>query len=217
MLSAELDSVPRVERKDMTALVWDDNPTYETGVDRGVLYLPTGQGVAWSGLTSIVETPGHEMFNVYFDGKKINVNIYSGDFSAKLSAVTKPREFDELTGLGPIRPGVFLADQVPKLFNFSYRTLMGEFYKLHLLYNLTAIPSDVTHDTVSDQVEPTLFEWGIFAVPEDISGYRSSPQVVIDSREADPAILGDLEDILYGTDLTDPSMPDMGDLVTLLT
>lgn len=41
----------------MPGLVWDrvGDRTYESGLDRGVLYLPDGSAVPWNGLTSIVE------------------------------------------------------------------------------------------------------------------------------------------------------------------
>ena len=48
----------------MTALTWDQvgDRRYETGVDKGVLYLadPSGQyteGEAWNGLTAVNEAP----------------------------------------------------------------------------------------------------------------------------------------------------------------
>ena len=47
----------------MTRLVWDTvgERFYETGVDRGVLYLPTAGaytvGHAWNGLTAVTESP----------------------------------------------------------------------------------------------------------------------------------------------------------------
>ena len=48
----------------MAPLTWDQvgDKLYETGVDRGVLYIPNDQGVynagfAWNGLTTVTESP----------------------------------------------------------------------------------------------------------------------------------------------------------------
>lgn len=200
----------------MTALVWDSR-NYEVGIDRGVLFLSTGVGVAWSGLTGVTEAFGQEKATVYFDGRKINELVYNGEFSATLQALSRPREFEQLQGLAAVRPGMFLANQPPQLFDLSYRTLMGDFYKLHLLYNLTAKSKDLGYGTVDASPSPIGFEWTISAVPEEVDGFRPVPQVVVDSRTVDPAILTALENQLYGTAVTAPAMPDMADLVTLLT
>ncbi len=41
----------------MPAIVWDNigDRFYESGLDRGVLYLSDGSGVPWNGLISIIE------------------------------------------------------------------------------------------------------------------------------------------------------------------
>ena len=56
----------------MTALVWDQvgERLYETGVDRGVLYLPGGSAVPWNGLISINEMVSREVKPYYIDGIK---------------------------------------------------------------------------------------------------------------------------------------------------
>ena len=62
----------------MAVLTWDNvgERTYETGVDRGVLYIPNvngvyDNGVAWNGLTSVSESPtGAEANAMYADNIK---------------------------------------------------------------------------------------------------------------------------------------------------
>jgi hypothetical protein len=46
----------------VTKLVWDTvgDRRYETGVDRGVLYLPDNTVVVWNGLVSLTESRGPE-------------------------------------------------------------------------------------------------------------------------------------------------------------
>ncbi len=79
----------------MPRLVWDKigDRFYETGLDKGVLYLSDGSAVPWNGLTSVVENTGKESTPVYYDGTKVNDIIVLGDFSASMRAFTYPEEF----------------------------------------------------------------------------------------------------------------------------
>ena len=56
----------------MTVLVWDKagERRYETGIDRGVLYLTDGSAVVWNGLVSIVESRDRSVQSDYLDGIK---------------------------------------------------------------------------------------------------------------------------------------------------
>ena len=91
----------------MTVLSWDETGkrTYETGVDRGVLYMPDGaglytNGVAWNGLTTVTESPsGAEANPQYADNIKY-LNLYSAEqFGATVEAFTYPDEFSAYDGL----------------------------------------------------------------------------------------------------------------------
>jgi len=79
----------------MTAIAWDGvgQRYFETGLDRGVLYLEDGSGVPWNGLTAVDEkVTGAQASPVYWDGVKIDDVISVGDFSATLKAITYPEE-----------------------------------------------------------------------------------------------------------------------------
>src|SRR5580765_2617317 len=141
----------------MSVLIWDTagSKVYETGLDKGVLYLSDGSAVPWNGLTSIVEKFDKESESVYYDGMKITDLVYLGDFAATLKAITYPDQFIELDGYGFLRQGMYVGNQLPKTFSLSYRTRIGNDvdgdvagYKIHILYNLTAIPTDRTYNTV---------------------------------------------------------------------
>ncbi len=207
----------------MPELVWDKvgDRVYETGLDKGVLYLPNGSAVPWNGLTSVIEKFDKESSSVYYDGMKINDLVVLGDFSASMKAVTYPDEFVELEGLAPVKRGVFYADQPPQAFGLCYRTQIGndldgdiEGYKIHILYNVTAIPNDKTYSSVT--VNPALveFEWTISAVPEEVPGFRPTAHIVIDSRDVDPWLLKELEEIIYGNSFAKAALIPMVDLVT---
>lgn len=210
----------------MTALVWDQvgERRYETGVDRGVLYPPSGYAVPWNGLISVNETVSREVKSYYVDGIKFLDHHVPGSYSAKLSAFTYPDEMDELIGTQEFVPGVFVHDQrSPRLFNLSYRTLVGNdvegldhAYKIHILYNLLAIPDDVTYSTNGESVEPQAFGWSISGTPAQMFGIRPTSHISLDSRRIDSAMLETLEEILYGSDEEDPSLPGLVDLLSMV-
>lgn len=209
----------------MPILTWDQpgNRVYESGLDQGVLYLPDGSAVPWNGLTSVIEKFDKSTSPVYFDGMKIQDFVVLGDFSATMKAVTYPDEFVPLEGLGKFRNGMFMSDQPPGVFGLCYRTRIGDDikgdeggHKLHLLYNVTAIPSDKTYAPASDQPSLVEFEWTITAIPEETPGFRPTSHIIFDDRHLDPLLLEDLEAMLYGTTSADAVLLPMPDLIAFI-
>lgn len=189
----------------MPTLVWDEVREFEAGLDHGVLYDPDGTGVVWNGLISVEEQFSSSAEPVYFDGIKFNDIISAGNFAATLKAYTYPDEFLAFEGVLEEQVGMYLADQPPSLFHMSYRTKAGEDgYKIHLLWNLTALPITRNYETLSLEVNPSEFEWSITSVPEDVDGYRPTSHLILDSRTLDPELLADIEAILYGDSEADP-------------
>jgi hypothetical protein len=204
-------------------IVWDKvgDRKYETGLDTGVLYLPDGSGVAWNGLTSVIEHFDKTTSPVYYDGMKINDLVTLGDFSATLKAVTYPDEFEELEGLYPMKQGIFVGDQMPQSFGLCYRNQLGNDvegdvvgYKIHILYNVVAIPTDKTYATISQDPSLVEFEWDLVAVPEEVPGFRPTAHIVINSIDVDPLLLAELEEILYGGYSAEARLIPMAELVT---
>lgn len=191
----------------MSAIIWDrlEDRVYETGLDRGVLYFPDGGGVAWNGLIAVNENTSNSIESVYFDGVKFNDIVVAGDYSATLRAFTYPDEFLEYEGVVEEQDGLYITDQYQRLFHMSYRTGIGgeEGYKIHLLWNLTAIPSTKSYQTLGLETVPMEFEWTITSVPEPIGKYRPTSHVILDSRKLDPFLLEDIELILYGRNATE--------------
>lgn len=207
----------------MPAIQWDEvtERKYEVGLDRGVLYLPDGSAVPWNGLTSVIEHFDKEPSPVYFDGMKISDLVSLGDFSATMRAVTYPEEFDALEGLGEVREGLFYGDQRPQTFGLCYRTQIADGvegdvvgYKIHILYNVTALPSEKTYASESGDPSLTEFEWNLTAVPEEIPGFRPTSHIIINTKNIDPWLLEELEQMLYGTTVAEASLVPMQDLVT---
>lgn len=210
----------------MTVLVWDQvgDRRYELGIDRGVLYPPIGGAVVWNGLTSITETRSREIKSQYLDGIKYQDHSIPGVYSAKIQAFTYPDELDYLIGNSDFAPGVTVYDQQAQVFHLSYRSSiandilgMDYGYKLHLIYNVTASPSDVTFDTVGASATAKSFEWNLTAVPAHIAGIRPTSHISLDSRFLDSEILATLETMLYGTTDTEPNFPTLSALFALVS
>lgn len=209
----------------MPVLVWDKvgDRVFESGLDRGVLYLPDGSAVPWNGLTSVVEKSDMKSTPVYYDGMKINDLVVLGDFSASMKAVTYPEEFAELEGRGFKRKGLFFGDQPPQTFALCYRTQIGNDlegqsagYKIHILYNVTAIPREKTHATLSGSPSLEEFEWEITAVPEEVPGFRPTAHMEINSLDLDPWLLEEIEEMLYGSTEVDAMLLPMSTLIAYI-
>lgn len=209
----------------MTALVWDKpgERTYQSGIDRGVLYLRDGTAVVWNGLTSVEENRSNELKSFFIHGVKYLEYISPGDFSATLKAFTYPDEFDSINGVVKLSSGLHVHDQPPKSFCLSYRTKIGtdldedEAYIIHLLYNVLANPEAFQFSSISDQVQPIEFGWSLSAVPVRGSNINWKPtaHISIDSRDISPSILQSLEETLYGTVSTSPSFPTIDEILLL--
>lgn len=216
----------------MTQLIWDTigERFYETGVDRGVLYIPDGAGVyttgvAWNGLKSVNETPsGAESNAVYADNIKYINLISAEDFSATIEAVTYPDEFAQFDGMASPLPGVTLGQQNRKSFGLSYRTIIGNDvennehgYKIHLVYGCLATPSEKAYSTVNDSPEPITFSWELSTTPAPVTGYKPTSLIVIDSRLVTPAKLTALELQLYGDVASTAKLPTPDQVIAALT
>lgn len=214
----------------MAKLEWDKvgEHFYETGVDHAVLYLrdTSGKytkGYAWSGVTSISESPsGAEASAQYADNQKYLTLISAEEFGMTIEAFTYPTEFDECNGEVEAAEGVRIGQQKRSTFGLSYRTKVGndvdgqdKHYKLHLVYGCTAAPSERAYATVNESPEAMTFSWEISTNPENVSGQKPTSLITIDSREADPEKLQQLETMLYGGDETEPQLPSPDEVVTL--
>lgn len=206
----------------MTALAWDKTSerTYQTGIDRGVLYLHDGRAVPWNGLIGVEESSNSELKSFYLDGVKYLENLTPGDFLAKLKAFTYPDEFDDVNGIVTPAPGLSYHEQPPKSFNLSYRTKIGNDvdgtdhgYKIHILYNLLAVPDSKSYETLQgSDISAVEFSWALTGTPVRATGLRPTVHISVDSTKTPPDILRMLETILYGSDTEEPSLPPISEI-----
>lgn len=216
----------------MTKVVWDQvgHRLYETGVDHGVLYRLDGAGLysngyAWNGLTTITEAPaGAEANPQYADNIKYLNLISVETFGATIEAFTYPDEFSECDGTAEPQPGLSIGQQVRKTFGLCYRTRLGNDvdgvdhgYKLHLVYGATAAPSQKAYATINDSPEALSFSWDVTTIPVAVTDLKPTASMVIDSTKVDATVLAALEDMLYGTSGSDPSLPLPDYIVTMFS
>lgn len=216
---------------------------YETGVDRGVLFVKgaTGYGdaVAWNGLTNVTESPsGAEATPLYADNIKY-LNLMSvEEFGGTIEAYTYPDEFSVCDGSAAPTPGMKIGQQARSLFGFSYVTKVGndeDFenygYKIHIVYNCLASPSEKAYASINNDPEAITFSWEFTTTPEkvdlgDNKTYKPTSIITIDVNaknfpaETDGgqnAKIKALEEFLYGVGETKGQLPTPKQVYLLLT
>ena len=229
----------------MARLQWDaaGSRLYETGTDRGVLYVakdnptaadPYQAGVPWNGLTAVSESgSGGEPSPLWADNIKYLNLISAEECSFSIEAYTYPEEFEVCDGSRVIgatqtlaNTGVVIGQQPRKMFGFCYRTIIGNDqlsndygYKLHLAYGCYASPSDKSYATVSDSPDAITFSWSVTTTPVEVNGFKPTALITIDSTQCPSAKLIQIENILYGTDGnggTAARLPLPNEIITIL-
>lgn len=214
----------------MSKLVWDQigDRIYETGVKMGVLYPQESgaypKGVAWNGLTAVTESPsGAEASPMYADDIKYLNLMSNEEFGATIEAYTYPPEFEACDGSASIATGVSIGQQSRKAFGLCYRTTVGNDtdgndygYKLHLIYGALAAPSEKAYATINDSPEAITFSWEVTTTPVDVTGFKPTASVTIDSKKVNAEKLKALEAILYGSESEEARLPLPDEIITLM-
>lgn len=215
----------------MSRIEWDKTGEhfYETGVDHAVLYvLKNGrysQGVPWNGLTAVNEnSSGAEVNPFYADNIKYLNIMSSEDYSPTIEAFTYPDEYKECIGEVEIATGAYIHQQKRSHFGLSFRTLVGndedgtEYgYKIHLVFNAVAKSSDRSYGTVNETPDALSYSWETSTEPVLIEGYKPTSTLILESEKFRKAgiynALKAIEDILYGTEHTNPRFPSVSDIL----
>jgi hypothetical protein len=200
----------------MTALTWNDagKRYYESGVDRGVLYPPETKGVAWNGIIAVRQKPsGGTAIPHYMEGIKYLNRAELEEFEATIDCYTFPDEFLEFDGYHEHESsGMYIGQQERDSFGLSYRSGIGNDldtnvgYKVHIVYNALASPTQHEYKTLSNVGDPTLFSYDITTMPEIIPGYTPSAHIILDSRKVHPTVLQAIEAQLYGSETNEPRL-----------
>lgn len=212
-------------------LKWDETGkrVYETGVSQGVLYVQTdegayGNGVAWNGLTSVNESPsGAEPTPLYADDIKYLELTSTEEFGASIEAYTYPDEFEQCDGSSELGAGITIGQQPRKTFALCYKTVKGNDiknndygYKLHLIYGAKAKPSEKAYQTINDSPEAITFSWEVSTTPVEVTGFKPTASLIIDSTKVSKEILKSIEDKLYGTESEEPTLLMPNEILALL-
>lgn len=215
----------------MSKLVWDKTGErfYETGVKNGVLYPQAEggtypKGVPWNGLTAVTESPsGAEATPLYADDIKYLNLMSAEEFGATIEAYTYPDEFAECDGSASLAKGVSIGQQKRKTFGLAYKTVLGNDvdnndygYKLHIIYGATASPSEKAYATINDSPEAITFSWEVTTTPVNVTGFKPTSSIVIDSTKANPEKLAALEAKLFGDDSSEAMLPLPDEIATLM-
>lgn len=225
----------------MTKLVWDatGERLYETGVKNGVLYVQDAEGkyptgVAWNGLINVTESPsGAEASPLYADDIKYLELTSNEEFGGTIEAYTYPEEFGACNGEAELVEGIAgvkIGQQKRKAFGFSYTTTVGNDlegdsygYKIHLVYGAKAAASEKAYATINDSPEAITFSWEFTTTPVKVEGFKPTAHIEIDSTKfekgengAKNAQLQAIEDLLYGSDSKEATLPSIEELIALL-
>lgn len=221
----------------MPKLKWDAQGSrlYETGVSRGVLYLnepkqekPYSNGVVWNGLTNVNQSPsGAEPQPIYADNIKYLNLMSEEEFSGTIEAYTYPDEFARCDGLYAVPAagnlsaslsGITIGQQNRETFGFSYRTILGNDekynnygYKIHLIYNCLAAPSQKSYQTVNNSPEAITFSWSISTTGVEVTDgntdLKPTSVITLNSTLLPKKFMNEIEKILYGDDTTNARLP----------
>lgn len=208
----------------MAVLIWDKTGEkyYETGVKKGVLYpmegATYGNGVAWNGLTQVSESPsGAEATKLYADDIKYLDIRSAEEFGATIEAYQSPEEFDICDGTAELATGVTIGQQNRVGFGFSYVSTIGndtkfnDFgYKIHIIYGLTASPSERSYSSINDSPEAQTLSWEVSSTPINVEGFKPTSVITINSTKCPAEALKEIEETLYGSATKEPKilLPD---------
>ena len=215
----------------MTKLIFNDpnKKVYETGLDRGVLYMPNFPSMVydfvepWYGLINVTESPGGaEPTDLWASNEKYLTLISPETFSGTIEAYTYPDKFALADGTYEVLPG-FNVDQQPRHpFALCYRSKvdsdggLNSGYKIHIIYGATASPSEKARATINDSPEAITFSWEFSTTGVPVTGFQNTSKVVLESVKLTPEQLTAIEDVLYGTDIEEPRLPMPDEIRTIL-
>ena len=215
-------------------ITWDEtgDRLFETGVDHGVLYVLNsttgeyGTGVPWNGLTGVTESPdGAEATDLWADNIKYATLRSAETFGMTIEAYTYPDEFGECDGSASPSSGVHIGQQSRKPFGFCYRTKVGSDtdteankYKIHVIYNCTASPSERSYETINDSPDAITFSWEVTTTPVAINNtnYKPTSEITIDVWKLTDNQKTALENKLYGSTSAAATLPDPATLLSIV-
>lgn len=216
----------------MAVMTWHGTGTreIEAGVSEVALF-PMGSsgyenGVPWNGVTAINENPsGADVTDLYADDIKYASMRAAEKFGFSIEAFTYPPEWAACDGSAEAADGVYVGQQSRKAFGIAYKSKIGDEahpgmdkgFKLHIIYNSTASPSGRTYTTIGENPDALSFSWEANSTPVEVSGYKATCEIVIDSTKANATKLATLLGMIYGSENSDPTLPTPNTVISTMS
>lgn len=218
----------------MSVIKWSEtgSRTFETGLSKGVLYKYNktekkyDTAAPWNGLTAVTSSPsGAEPTDLWADDIKYATLRSAETYGGTIEAYAYPEEFESCDGSASLTDGVTIGQQGRDMFGLSYKTRKGSdtdpsadgAYIIHLVYGATANPSERNYQSVNDSPEAVAFSWEFTTTPVEVSGFKPTSYVEIDSSKVDKTKLEALEAILYGSDSKEAYLPLPDEIKTIIS
>lgn len=207
----------------MARLNWNSTGKrfYENGIDHGVLYIPGVLPAVWNGLVSVSLEGNGDNKQFYIDGYNYLNLARPAAVKGTITAFNSPAAFDVCDGSLALASGFHVHNQMRKPFSISYRTMIANNfetlgYNIHILTNVLAAPSERVYKTLTDDGVIDALSWDILARPTRIAGANPTAHVTIDTRYITAGALEEVENILYGTEDSDPKVPDLVEIADII-
>lgn len=219
----------------MSVLAWDETGKKEwhAGVSKVVLFPQNADGtyangVAWSGVTGIDESPdGAEANDFYADNIKYASLRSAENHKGSISAYDWPEEWRECDGSKAAEEGLYIGQQPRRPFGFVYRSECGndtasesdDGYILHFVWNATVSPTEKSHETINENPDLTEFDWDYDCLPVPVTAVANAKPcstMEADSRKLSAGKMQAIKDKIYGTQSTEPTLPTPDQLIALV-
>lgn len=208
----------------MSVLQWDKSGErlWTVGVHNTVLFVSNpnkingyDDGIAWEGVSKITESPeGAEATDIWANDGKYGTIRSSEQFKGTIEAYTSPVEFDACDGCATPAPGFVIHQQNRKPFALCWMDTVGNDTSgadysevLHIVYNATAKPSSVDHETVNDSPSINPLSWEFETTPVAVEGYKPSSHFEFRKKDMQPSDWTALLGYLHGTNNSNSTLP----------
>ena len=86
-----------------------------------------------------------------------------------------------------------------------------------MIYGCKASPSEKAYSTINDSPEAITFSWELTTTPVNVTGFKPTSCITIDSTKVAAGKMTALETILYGDASEDARLPLPDEVKTTLT
>ena len=80
-------------------------------------------------------------------------------------------------------------------------------YKLHIVYGCLAAPSEKAYATVNDSPEAITFSWEVSTTPVNVTGFKPTASLTLNSVKLGATKMKAIEDVLYGSSTAEARLP----------